>query len=666
MRELLGDKYSFDPTLSDEAAEGGLSEVDQHVLNYYLTILVNRITGLSDSSVIPALNFVPTRVNNNGKIVSNTANITTVTNAMKAKINAALTGSGGVLSKVENGNYNLDDLFTDDQWKALIDECKTIIDESAKKADTKVEYATPETLEADLRAYAEALYYQKALEKILPDVSTTALHIMKVSSVTDDSLEMLVEEFVANYNGEDTSEAAIYLALMNDENVLASVDTIAAMLNESYGDVKAQLMKALSILTADAILGKKAPALNLDLPNKADEENPVTLKEAIAKVDEIISEGLAAAKSVDDILADVTAYLADFTFDEGKDGVAQTRNYVYYAYLADLAEHTFDSYYYDVQLGKADAEVRAGVTALYNKLVADMPANSTVYDIYDVVLDALTNKEYNVAGLTAEIAAKITHHVDGNNDLTEDVLNYFCYLLLNSFEGYELGDEAPSIESIESGKLKNALKQIDKSLNAKINDLVLEIKSNTARGAISNYALSAIMTDEELTALCNAEVTSLIDALFAEEDVRETLRAELEELFKYKFYTKALDELGADKKPSFHVSEIYGDDLYTAGQGLKSLLRWYVVQYAQAMTDEEIDNLIGKTSSTIEEEEQDESKYLSDDGRIVAVTYGSANANGGYDNYRTFVLNYNNFSVSVIYDGVQYTIPAYSYVVIDY
>lgn len=666
MRELLGDQYSFDPTLSDEAAEGELSEVDQHMLNYYLTILVTRITGLSDSSVIPALNFVPTRINDKGKTVSNTANITTVTNSMKSKITAALTGSSGVLSKVEDGNYNLDDLFTEDQWKALIEECKAIIKASESKAETKVEYATPETLDADLRAYAEALYYQKAMGKVVPDASTTTLYVMKVSSVTDSSLEMLVEEFVANYDGEDTSEAAIYLALMNDANVMASVDVIASMLAENYGDVKAQLVNALAILTADAVLGKKAPALNLDLPSKADDENPVTLKDATAKVDEIISEGLAANKSVDDILADVTAYLSAFTFDEGKDGVAQTRNYVYYAYLAALAEKSFDSYYYDAQLGKADATVRANVAELYNKLVANLPEGATVYDVYDVALDALTNAEYDVAGITAAIAAEISHHVDGNNDLTKDVLNYFCYLLLNSFDGYELGDEAPAIESIEEKKLKNALKQINKSLDAKIDDLVLEIKTNTARGAISNYALSGVMTDEELTALCDAEVDSLIDALFAEEDVRESLRAELEELFKYKFYTEALDQLGADKKPSFHVSEVYGDDLYTAGQGLKSLLRWYVTQYSALMTDEEIDNLIGGTSSRVEEEEMDESKYVSDDGRIVAVTYGSANDAGSFDHYRTFVLNYNNFSVSVVYDGIQYTIPAYSYVVIDY
>ncbi len=737
MRELLSDKYTFDPTLSDEATDGQFSEVDQHILDYYLTVMIARITGLSDSSVIPALNFVPTRINANGKIVSNTANISTVTNSIKSEITKALTGASGVLSKVEDDNYNLDDLFTDDQWKTLIDACKAIIDASAEMADTKVEYATPDTLDDDLRAYAEALYYQKALENIVPDVNVTTLNVMKVSSKTVDSLELLVEEFIASYDAEDTSEVAMYTALMSDAEVLASVDKIAEMLVDNYGDVKAELLKALSILAADAIVGKKAPSLSLDmpskapslsldLPSKADEENPVTLKEAVAGVDEIIAAALPTATydTLADIIADVTAYLAPYAFkedadaaaeitayvnyaymkkamedvdalieaavpttddsniadliadvtailaplpfEEDADATAEIRAYVYYAYMANRATQSHSDYYYDAQLGKADAAVRAHVAELYAQLISSLPEGADVYDVYNVVLDALTNEAYDVAGVTAEIAAQITHHVDGNNDLAEDVLNYYCYLLLNSFDGYELGDEAPGVDSIEETKQKNALKQIDKSLDAKIEDYINLVKTATARGAIPNFSISYILTDEMLNALCDAEVTALIDALFAEEDVRETLRSELVLRFKYKYYTAALDELGADKMPSFHVAEIYGDDLYTAGQGLKSLLRWYITDFSAMMTDEEIDKLIGGSSSAVEDEDQDESKYLSDDGRIVAVTYGVLNDTASYDDYRTFVLNYNNFSVSVTYDGINYTIPAFSYVVINH
>ena len=65
-----------------------------------------------------------------------------------------------------------------------------------------------------------------------------------------------------------------------------------------------------------------------------------------------------------------------------------------------------------------------------------------------------------------------------------------------------------------------------------------------------------------------------------------------------------------------------------------------------------------------EEEEEEASRYLSDDGRIVSVTYGTKNADGSYSAYKTFILNYNNFSVNVEYGDVTYTIPAYGYVVV--
>ena len=58
-------------------------------------------------------------------------------------------------------------------------------------------------------------------------------------------------------------------------------------------------------------------------------------------------------------------------------------------------------------------------------------------------------------------------------------------------------------------------------------------------------------------------------------------------------------------------------------------------------------------------------KYTNDNGNIVAVTYGGK---GGNDNdpYRTIILNYNYFAVTVEYNETTYTIPAFGYVVIDY
>ena len=55
-------------------------------------------------------------------------------------------------------------------------------------------------------------------------------------------------------------------------------------------------------------------------------------------------------------------------------------------------------------------------------------------------------------------------------------------------------------------------------------------------------------------------------------------------------------------------------------------------------------------------EEEDQSKYSTDN--IVAVTYGNADGSA----YKTVILNYNNYDVNIVYEGVVYTIPAYYFV----
>ena len=59
----------------------------------------------------------------------------------------------------------------------------------------------------------------------------------------------------------------------------------------------------------------------------------------------------------------------------------------------------------------------------------------------------------------------------------------------------------------------------------------------------------------------------------------------------------------------------------------------------------------------IEEEEEDTNfKYATEN--IVAVTYGNDDGSA----YKTVILNYNNYTVRVVYDDIEYTIPAHSFV----
>jgi hypothetical protein len=66
-----------------------------------------------------------------------------------------------------------------------------------------------------------------------------------------------------------------------------------------------------------------------------------------------------------------------------------------------------------------------------------------------------------------------------------------------------------------------------------------------------------------------------------------------------------------------------------------------------------------RDDETVEEDEEEYSRYATEN--IVAVTYGDDNG----DPYKTIILNYNNYTVRVVYDDIEYTIPAYEFVVIE-
>ncbi|MBQ8407737.1 MAG: hypothetical protein IJY39_02600 [Clostridia bacterium] len=79
---------------------------------------------------------------------------------------------------------------------------------------------------------------------------------------------------------------------------------------------------------------------------------------------------------------------------------------------------------------------------------------------------------------------------------------------------------------------------------------------------------------------------------------------------------------------------------------------------------EDVQKRIDRNNASIgsEEEEVEEevvSRYTTEN--IVAVTYG----NDDNTPYKTILLNYNNYSVRIVYDGIEYTIPAYEFVVIQ-
>ena len=87
-------------------------------------------------------------------------------------------------------------------------------------------------------------------------------------------------------------------------------------------------------------------------------------------------------------------------------------------------------------------------------------------------------------------------------------------------------------------------------------------------------------------------------------------------------------------------------------------------------SEEYLEERLDRYEDEDEEEEEDveeDTIYTSNNGNIVAVTYGGKNGNDN-EAYKTFILNYNNYAVTVKYEvngeTRVYTIPANEYVVV--
>ena len=667
--ELLGDSYKFDPILSEEGITNNIRE-------YFVAMLYETVTGLGDGSIISALNFVPTRINEtNGRLVPNTANINAVTKLINAEIDKLLTtGKDSVLNKVTDGKYHLveDNLFSDEDMNKLIDAAVEIIrlntrtEDNAIAADKAVEYATPDTMRGDLKAYIESYYYRAVINEIDPGL-TAKLYVQTVSSTTDSSIEMLLALRNAAYGDVDAdTKYASYITLMqNDDELKAALASMAALLSENYGDVSADLETAYLKAFAILVLGKdKAPTI-VNLKREEGEES-ISLRDevnALMTDEKIASLTLANAAEV---IAEMVALHAPYELDDDYDAEAVSAEYVYYLVLKNMTTAETDSFYYDVQMAKMDATVRAEVAEKKAEILAGLDEGFTKYELYSAIMNSLANPEDSVYDFAAAVAAEITHVAEGKNSIKDDVLAYYCYSLLNSFEGYELGD-APSV-SVDgtATQIKNALKILDNDLKDRVPLLLADARAAAKRGEMPNYSLSSFMTEDELNAVADELVSALIKALFAVEEDRERLAPEVRAYVEHAYYVAVLDRLNADSQPTFHVSEIYGSTLIDAASELKDLMYYFVIAGTD-MTAEQIDDLIstkGPAGGADDGEEDEASRYLSDDGRIVSVTYGDKKADGGYSAHKTFILNYNNFSVSVEYDGVTYTIPAYGYVIV--
>ena len=656
MKELLGEDHKFDPFLV--AMNGG---VDQNILDYFLSSLYKIIMGLTDANILPTLNFSSTRLNERGKEIDNVGNV----NAVIVQIGKALnTAFDEKIKAVKNGDYSLDTLFTADEQKVVLDEIVGIVKSNIKTKENPnpknpVVYNTMDTLEEDLTYYMESYFYRTVIKAKAPsNVGKATLAIQTVTYRSDSSLDLLAALRLRDYGAYEAAEkyATLYSKLMSDTQYGASLDVLATALNSSYGNVRAELETAFIKAMATAVIGRD----NEPLLSTAKTTQNTSLRQAAAA---IIAEKMPSATAADlpAIIQAVVDAHAGYDLKDDYDAATMSAEYVLYNYFKKLAGVNADKFYYDADMSKMDATVRAKVAETKAEILAALPAQYTVYDLYSKAFERLADPNDSLYAFAEEIAGQLKYKAYGNASLATDLRMYYVYMLFASF-GETLGDE-PAL-SIKGASLTvtKATKLVATNLANRFDVLVADAKSKVSRGVLPNYAIEELITAEEQLVIADELVDALISAEYAQESDRETLKPELLSFLRYTYNNTILALIGGATEPVVHVSEVYGASLMDSTKAFKDMMYYFVTSLTD-LTANDIDKLIGGTVAE-EEEEGEASRYLSDDGRIVSVTYGTQNADGSYAAYKTFVLNYNNFSVNVVYDGYTYTIPAYGYVAV--
>ena len=114
--------------------------------------------------------------------------------------------------------------------------------------------------------------------------------------------------------------------------------------------------------------------------------------------------------------------------------------------------------------------------------------------------------------------------------------------------------------------------------------------------------------------------------------------------------------MGAENLYNAFVRMLEIDGLYNAEEPESSYVNIKAMEEAAIASKNTADDSV----TVVEKKEEVNSKYAINKD-IIVVTYGEVGAD-----YKSFILNYNDYTVQTTYKGVVYTIEAYGYVMIEY
>ena len=632
IRELLGNvkgqtdpTHTFDPILDDT---GDWSEVDNEVLAYYISKLYDKASGMSDLTALPSLNFVPTKLEAGELVDNKNSNDTATRNAVSA-IRGALTVEAG--EKYDHTAKKVDTMIDKAVEKGI----------AAIEKASDVKYATPETLEDDVKALAIAIYYQEALKKNYKTSEASMPLVTKTYDVAG-SIAILYKnriesEILADFVDQQDTFRDVFEAVEESEEIEAALDEMGALLEDGYGDVREDLEKALYKEIANGLSKKKQKAFqyhfdDADAPKSNDIDNRI--KEAVASITDLDAE-------FDTVVNTFVTELSAYNYKSGESLKADIEGKVYYYYYANLVDtakkYTTAVYYYDSMLGKASVQLDA-LLGEHQTLAAEDFANAkTNYEKLDVLFCILASSDYSVASKTSEIAGTIEYYVEGGLD--NNVLSIYFNRMRNANGISDI--KKPSNKTVK-GYLGDEFATVNKNIKAKVSELLKTVRRRgSEEGCLANYAFSSVMTADQLDAYING----IVDSLNNEPEDVDALKEALKDFILGTYYNDAKAALGLKSDTTFKVDEYYGNAISSESLRVKEMLYYFATGYSP-LTDADIENLISKDYS--EDDDGDGySKYATSKGKLVAVTYGTPEADGTYKAYKTFLLNYNNFYATV-------------------
>ena len=254
---------------------------------------------------------------------------------------------------------------------------------------------------------------------------------------------------------------------------------------------------------------------------------------------------------------------------------------------------------------------------------------------------------------TAEVDRMISEYTGEAKVKRSEIFKYLLAEKLNEITGEENEEDDTKFAPIVA-----EVPEIVAYINGYIDTAFAEIEAGAAENTLAEKQ-KATLTDEQL-----AQIERMCHFVY---DYSKLYKTELNNLIVYLRGEKIKAAYGIDNTAEPAVLDFtqssftsYTADALDLFEELKGIVKDYI-------SEADINNRITPVGSVVRPDEDDEEetfdKYAVEEGSIVVVTYGGKNGVDA-DPYKSIILNYNNFSVSIVYDEMVYTIPAYGYVVV--